>query len=571
MNDRVLSHDELTVRERLGVVRDVLQAQRARRGALAADPCAALRVTLASFGDRVRTDGWTRAFDALVATAQQTAAQNPSNHAEVVKIIQYLTEIEPHIVRLAQKGHVPTAHEDQLAPTNQFLRASTGGVPALHRLEEFVAPSASTRWMLDFVEPGALMHLQVLGRDVLDELASLALLRSTAADEAWTKGEGFELRLLQVLDAAIALNRGPIRVDIVRAARTHAEAFPVVDPHRWFVPTFLLACADGERVTDALREGIIEAPKETLTCLADAVCLGSNPEREAVALSLLEEDDRPELLCFALDVLARVGKPIERRFLDLVDHPHIDVATRAMTAASFALEADDATRMLVPLLAQDGLSVHVASVLAMLAPMLAAPHLREVIRRGSNERASAIEVDQAVRAAEVLAMLGQTRDQQLLIELARVTDEAFCALATLGTPEALEFLRETIVQRGSSWSRANACILPIERMTGILEQDESTAEGQAMAREQWLRNVRAFVIPKEATRVRLGQPFHPAAIVAELLHPETLVQTRKALVQEARILGARRIPVDLQGWIMPQRAWLDTAKQAGWPAPTRRS
>ncbi|MBK9258716.1 MAG: hypothetical protein IPM54_02645 [Polyangiaceae bacterium] len=568
-----MSHDERVVRERLGVVRDLLQAQRARRS-LAADATAPLRSALASFVDDARTEGWTRAFDTLIAAARETTStvSTSTNHrAELAKIVEYITEIEPHVVRLAQTRRGPTARETAAAPAHPFLRASMGGVPALHRIPGFVVPNTSETWTANFVEPGAQTHLRALSRDVLDELASLALLRAPAPDEPWTIGAGFEDRLLQLLDAAVTLSRGPIRLDIVRAARARAEESPVAEPWRWFVPAFLLACTEGERAMDAMREVLIEAPDGMREGLVDAVCLGSNPDRAAIALSLLDEDDRPELLCTALDILVRLGKPIEGRFLELVEHPHADVATRAVTAASVLSDAPSVVRVLQPLLAEDAISAHVACVLTTLAPEVGAPHLREVVRRGTKDGASEVDTERAARAAEALAALGQTRDTQQLIALAAVTDGALAALATLGTPEALAFLREEYTRRSSSPWRADACVAPIERITGIREQDEPTPEGRVRAREEWLKGVHAFDVPKGASRVRQGQPFQPSAIVDELQHPETLMRTRENLVFEARILGARAIPIDLEGWLAPQREWLELAKRAGWPAPTRRS
>ncbi len=568
MNDFVMSYDERVVRERIGVVRDLLQARRVRQGALAADASASLRLALASFVERARTEGWTRAFDEVLTAAQTIA----SDGSEIAKIVEYLVEVEPYIVRLAQTKRSTTTSEENTATTNAVLRASTGGVPALHRIPGYGAASLSERWAPDFVEPGALIQLHALSRDVLDELASLALLRAPDLDEPWTIGAGFEERLLHMLDAGVALSRGAISLDIVRAARSRAETSPVAEPYRWFVPTFLLACTNGERAMDALRETLLEAPDGMHEGLVDAVCLGSNPDRATIAVSLLDEDDRPEILCVALDILVRLGKPIEGRLLELVEHPNLDVATRAATAVSLTVDIQSAVRTLRPLLAKDDGSAFIACVLTMLAPEIGAPHLRDVVRRGTREYASEVETEQAVFAAETLAALGQTRDSQQLIALTGVSDDAFRALATLGTPEALEFLREEIQRRLKVETKVpGTFVAALERITGLLEEDEPTPEGRARAREKWLSDVLAFVVPKGASRVRLGQTFSPSVILDELHNPGTRVRTRRILAQEARILGARPIPIDLEGWLAPQQSWLDLAKNAGWPAPTRRS
>lgn len=567
-----MSLDERQVRERLDIVRDLLQAQRARRGTLGQDPRASLRLALVSFVENAQIDGWTRAFDNVIATARKTAA-DPSLDAdqreESANVVTYLLEIEPHVLRLAQLRKTPTTRTN--APLAPYLRASTNGVPALHDIPGLAPKHLLTNPVPEFVEPGALRHLRALTRDVLDELASLASLRRPAVDERWTIGAAFEERILQVLDAAIALNRGPISLDIVRAARAFADDSPVADPYRWFIPAFLSACAEGERAMDVLRQTVLEAPDEMHEGLVDAVCLGSNPNRAAVALSLLEEDDRPEILGIALDVLTRLGRGIEGRFLDLVEHPRTDVALRAISAAAVHSDAPQLVTLLEPLLNREDRAVHVACTLAAVAPDMAITHLRKAVQHGVQNDALAAEIDRAVQAAHVLAAQGQTREIPLLLALAAVTDKAFSALATLGAPEALEYLREEAARRVNAPWRMDACVLPLERITGIMEADDPAPEGRTRARTKWFADVNGFVIPQGANRIRLGQAFQPGLIVDELRHPETLVQTRTNLVTEARVLGAKTIPIDTAGWLGPQFTWLDLAKQAGWPAPARRS
>lgn len=569
-----LGHDERVVRERLGIVRDLLQGQRARRGGRIPEAHVQLQSAVTFFLENARNDGWMHTFDNLVTVAQKAAADprgDTAQRAELAKVVAYLQELEVHVVRVGQSKREPSARDARPAATNPVLRASTGGVPALHHLKEFVPPAPSLQKKPAFIEPGALHQLRVLARDVLEELASLALLRTPTRDERWTMGADFEVRLLQMLDAAITLSRGPISLDIVHAARKRAQDFPVADPSRWFVPTFLLACTESERAMDAMREIIIAGPEGAYTGFVDAVCLGSNPERIGMTLSLLDEDDRPDILCLALDVLARLGRPIEGRFLDLVEHPNPNVATRAMTAAAVVSDAPNLVARLQPLLGNADVATHVARILTTLAPEFGAPHLRDIVSRGAKEGASDDHKEQAVRAAETLAALGQTRDTQLLLDLAKVTDAVFPALGTMGTPETLEFLRSEISRRGATTWRADPCVLPLERITGLVEVDDSTPDGRVVAREQWLAKVVAFAVPNGALRVRLGQAFQRVAIVDELRHPDTLVETRRMLIQEARVLGAKSIPVDLEGWIAPQLAWFDLAKQAGWPAPARRA
>lgn len=560
--DARMNDDERIVRERLAIVRHLLQAQRARRGAYAADPLVPVRSAIASFTERAQSEGWTHAFDAVLATLRAVAAEATPDAAQLAKVADYLAEVEAPVARLARARRESTTREEKVGTGADILRASKDGVPALH----LVLASSSSDWTPAFLEPGALVQLRALSLDALDEIASLALLRVPDDEEPWTIGGEFEERLLKMLDAAIALSRGPISLDIVRAARTRAEESPVAEPYRWFVPIFLLACTEGERAMDAMRETLLDAPVGMLESLVDAVCLGSNPARTTIAASLLDEDDRPELLCTALEILARLGGPCDGSVLALLEHPDPEVASRAATTASHMLDPRASVRALIPLLNHESLSAHASSILTLLTPEIGASHLREKVRRGVKEGRSDAALEEAACAAETLAALGNPRDGELLLALAGESDAAFRALATFGSREAFDFLRAEIVRRSSSTWRMSACVPALERITGLLQEDDP--EDQARARERWLTGVLAFVVPPGARRVRLGQAFQPSAILDELRYPGTHMRTRRNLAQEARLLGALPIPIDLEGWIAPQRAWLDRVKKAGWPAAT---
>lgn len=555
------SEDERGVRERLELVRDLLQAHKARRGAHMDDALASLRSSISSFTERARSEGWMQAFDKVVAELR-AAELLPGADVEVRELVgaaDYLAAAEPLIARLAQAGPANASREAPvMSGTASFLAASEG-VPALHPLRG--SPRA---WPLAnegpaFVEPGALEQLRVLSRDVLDEIASLALLRVPGDDEPWTIGVMFEERLLRAFDAAVALSRGPISVDIVNAARARAEDSPVAEPYGWFVPTFLLASTEGERAMDALRETLLEAPPGTLEGLVDGLCLGSNPARAAIGASLIEEDDQPELLCVALDVITRLRRPSDGSVLALLQHPDPRVAARAAIAAPLAQDPREAVRALLPFLDSESLSGYAASAIALIEPRIGAGHLREVMRRGARETSSEAEIGAAAYAAEPLAALGQACDEDLLLALAGRRDAALRAIATHGSPAGIQMLRAELTRGSATNARMEACIRALERLTGIAPLDDPSPGGYARERAAWIERVLSFVPPPSAARVRFGRPFHASMILDELKRPETRACTRRALAREAQLLGAPPLDIDIAGWVALQRAGLASA------------
>ncbi|HRI68691.1 MAG TPA: hypothetical protein PK156_30895, partial [Polyangium sp.] len=100
-----LGQDERVVRERLGIVRDLLQGQRARRGGRAPEAHAQLQSALTFFLENARNDGWMHTFDNLVTVAQKAAADprgDTAQRADLAKVVEYLQELEVHVVRVGQ-------------------------------------------------------------------------------------------------------------------------------------------------------------------------------------------------------------------------------------------------------------------------------------------------------------------------------------------------------------------------------------------------------------------------------------------------------------------------------------
>lgn len=550
--------NERIVHERLSVIRDLLQARKSRIGLSGAVAHASVRAAIGSFAKNAKSAGWTQTFDALVRELHAAASRSghEDDAREFTAAAHYLLEIEPHIVHLARQTQQSPALTQENAPRWRYLKASHKS-PVLHAYND----STVAR---EFVEPTESAHLRVLCRDVLDELASLASLRVPNETDPWTIGATFEERLLQMLDAAMAMSRGSVRTDMVYAARKRAEASPIADPWRWFVPAFLLACTAGNPALDALREILLEAPRGVQRGLVDALCLGSNPSCTSIADSLFDEDDRPDLLAIALDVAARRGSSCPNAIIALLEHPDPRIVERAIHAAVRVVDRPRTAEALLPLLDREELVLQAASGLTLVAPHVGANALRDAMRKHL-EFAQPNESDEPLLpAAETLAALGQAQDESLLLIIAERMDRAIVALSIHGLRSEMNWLLAKCLRDDTPLDRKESCVRALERITGIFEEDDPSPGGRMRERARFLELVREFVRVNDAARLRRGKPFHASAILEELSESRTAKHIRRGLLAEAILLGAPRIGTDLEGWIALQEEWLRAAKEQRW-------
>jgi len=564
--------DARIVSERTEIVVHVLQSFVARRGGgagrsadVVAARCDAAVATLSTLSARARTVGWAGAFDdALAELRALAAAAHRDERDELSRLVEAFMELDPAVLRLARRD---LRAPDARAPASPAARLRPSlGAPALHadpRAPREIAAASS-----GFVEPRALDQLRRSARDAIEEIATLFYLRHPADDMPWSTGAAFDQRVLDALDACAAYERGRASLDVEALALQIARGFPIVDSARWFAALFLLACTDGERPINALRQILLELPEAALDAGVDALALGSNPRLSRVARSLLDEDDRPRALQIGLRAMERLHRGELGAFdaaplLALVDHPDDRIASLAAIGLARG-EPGDVGPPLTALLDRPGVALAAARSLALRGANPGAEaglsFLRQTVARGLLDGAREEDVGAAGAAARTLVHAGATRDEAALAQAALHapdTDEGDAtieALADHGAPAFIPLLVQ-ILQRTHRGTRKLAASRAIERITGIApERDPASPadldlDAQAAAAD-------ALRAPLGVARMRHGRKLDRAAAIADLADPNARAAERRRNAIGASFLVGRPLDLDTEGWVARQIATL---------------
>ncbi|MFO0619232.1 MAG: hypothetical protein U0414_41975 [Polyangiaceae bacterium] len=545
-----MESDTERVNERVDVVLRVLQSWRARRAPTSAEsaPLADAASALSSFRDRARGDGWIPAFDATLAALRAAAEHlGAPERAELARTADSLAELEPSVVRLASLQSAASASR-AAAPTraSAFLVPS-GETPSLH------PDDRDARGALDR-DRHATDQLARSARDALEEVAAMSMLRRPEDDMPWTSASSFERRLLFALDACAAYRRGRARVDVEDLALRIARDFPVLDQGKWFAALFLLACTDGDHAASRLRQAILELPAGAAPAAIDALALGSNPRCGRVALTLLEEDDRPFALEIGLTAARRLALPelasADGAIAALLDHPSDRIASLAARCLGRA-DAGQAAPLILPLLDRAGASVEAAFVLGMRGAEAGPQHLRRCLARGAADRATPAEQELASAAARALAHFGKARDEEALVAAARTHDDVIESLADHGSP-ALVAPLTSILEAPTRPRGAEAAARALERITGVPLPEPTPERPDGIDVGAFSARVRAFVPPPLAERLRHGARLDRGVALAELADPNAPMRDRSRAARGLAVLLGRPLDVDHHGWVATQ-------------------
>jgi hypothetical protein len=548
--------DERAVVERIDTVSQLLQAFRSRGRGLghfgSREDEAIGAIT--SFRDRVTNDGWTTAFDAVVAELRALASEAPeAERTEVDRMIDYLIGIENAVVRLASHRDRKTAAS---SATESLFVVPSRIVPSVHP-DDRVRPGAVSR----FVEPLAIGQLERSARDALEEIAALSNLRRPSDEDSWVVGADFERRLLECVDVVATYRRGRTFIDVEALAVKLARDYPVVDGSKWFAAAFLLACTSGDRAMTALRQMILDAKASTSAGLIDAVCLGSSPLCRTLALSLLDEDDQPNVLALGLVCSLRLGLFDEARMAPLIDHPSDRVASLAVRCLGHG-DGKSIAPAIVSLLDRPGVALDAALVLTMFKAEVGLQHLRQTIELGLTSRAIPDEVSLAERAACLLALAGKKRDEELLLRFAANDDDVLVALADHGSPSFLPMLVNEMLGAARP-SRAFAAAHTLSRMTGVaMRAVDEEGEAHTFDVQVFAKRVSGWKPPVDADRLRLGKQLELRAALSELVSSSTSQGARRRTARDVMLLRGAPLDFDLDGWVGTQRRSLEHALAA---------
>lgn len=294
---------------------------------------------------------------------------------QVAGLVGLVDELRELALRRAAR---PAARDRDHDARSPCVQPASVGTPAIHRgvlleaIAEVIPPRAfgALRPREDRPPPSLeQVALRRWGRDMLEEVALAGRLRRPGDEERWVSGRGFEVRLLDALDALAALGRGRTqgaRLDVADLVRESLATWSIPDPGRTFAAAFVLACLDGYGAAARLDLLCRAADAATVPAVEDALALGSSPRVDDVLASLLCEDDSPRLLALALRAARRRRRVPASFAVPLLDHPDDEVAIAAARSCAVLAPEDVSEPLEIALASRDPVAAHAAESLMVL-------------------------------------------------------------------------------------------------------------------------------------------------------------------------------------------------------------
>jgi hypothetical protein len=486
-------------------------------------------------------------------------------------------------------GPPGTQRSDEMLASVGVPRAHHADVPAPRVLarEDRATEVRRARAALE-ASPGSageIEQIRALARDCFEDIASLGSLRRLYDSEPWVDAGPFEQRLLDNLDAVVALDR-PLSprapsLGLVEALYAYATEWTVPDFGRTFALAFTLCCLAPEAAMRWVVLALRRSHPRTYPAFVDAFALGSN---EAIDRTLAElcSDDDPAIVGVAIEAMARRGRPGMSSTVLLLARPSPGLAVKAIELAA-RLPAQAVGPLLSRFLsAPDPVAAaSAAAALVTLGDPRGAKHLRELLgrRRTSIEvgdmegpakdaaegRARA-DADARRVALETLCLLGNPADRELVAAEAVAVREALPWLGWHGAPEHVPVLvaalREALAA-GGMYDVVDGLARTLERIGGerlprLGQVGPSELEARATQWAQSLQERR----PPDATRLRFGRAWTPLAVIDELQDRTTKQGERPTLARELALVTRRSAHIDVAGWVAAQQHDLTAAREA---------
>jgi hypothetical protein len=475
-----------------------------------------LDVVLARRGDRrsgfpAATTSAARPFRASMAVPRlHTLARSP---------VALPLSVDPTTaVTARRKAAKPAPPKPQ---TFEQLRAAANAPPAppdLGLAEDLPAP------LVPAADEGEL--LRRVARDCLEDVAALRGLRKPIPTETWRDQSPFEQRLLENIDAFVALGE----TALPSVTLFHTEA-PAPDPARAFAVALVLGCIEGTDTADVAIATLKQSPPEELPGYAEGFILAPSPAIDAELTPLLEAPN-PALVGLALDVLgARGSLPINAHELVLARRDPILTAklAGAMGLAGPKLKAIATLSNLLDEAPADALFAIACTSLLQRGDGGVRQRLRDAIRARTNPQRVAV-------ATTLLALSGRSDDLPLLLEglAAAPNVSSVRALGRYGHVDALGPLIALLDATDETVPIAAAEALDFITNAGLRETKDvpwtpgvvppdgsppptrrvATVIVDRSAWESWHARARQRLDPR--VKHRSGVPFTPSMIVDEL-------------------------------------------------------
>jgi hypothetical protein len=462
--------------------------------------------------------------------------------------------------------------EDAPASSEALRFVASSGVPALHHLAQpSVEPAgpAHSAQPADGLDAGEREQLLRQSRDCLSDLAALSGLRRPLADLPWTAVEPFEQRLLDALDALVALGI-PTSLDcgvgwgvLGEVQRYGAEAL-VPDAGREFARAFTLCCLDGDDHVAAALLALRQVPSSVYRACRDALCLASSP-RLGPRLAELLPSVQGELLLLLLESLRFRREASFSSLLSLTAHLDAAVLAAATRGLGYVDRTDAVVHTLHRVLEEDDhdlVAVEVASSLLLHGELsglgVARGHLGDVALLSEKGRLGHLRL---------IALCGAASDLDLVRQCLAPTPRDAELVGWYGHAGLVPWLIATLRQANAAAEAMRPLPHPLElgasqalyRITGAELRDETLAGADdepttlparsALLWDRWWQE-RGTALPI-GTKWRFGRPYEPLATVDELLGPSLARHRADGALELGIVVGPSRFePSD---WVARQR------------------
>lgn len=411
------------------------------------------------------------------------------------------------------------------------------------------------------------LQLERLARYCLEEIAAMGALRRPTQRHAWSVAQQHEERLLQSLDALVALGArdGMVGLDVVgQAVRYESEQF-AIDPGRAFARAFVLGCLDGNDAVDAAALPLFGSDPRALRGVCDGLSLASNPEIAAAVRGVLGRTGDAQCLAAALEIVRRRRGDVFGSVVPLSKHPD----RRVRVEVARCLAAIPRQHAAAPVLEQmledeedDEVESAVVEALAVQAPRVGSNAARELLGLSPQSR-------HAARLAHVLAVTGDAGDLPRIVDGANGSPFVLAALGWLGHPGAVGPLVAALDAApgalGAGDGQRATLAEALERILGsgmrerlegedrLGDYDDAPVTAPHAWREFWASNEHRF---DPATRYRFGEPYTLDATLRELEDPATLAHLRDAGALELAVAVGPGGILDVRDWHARQSLWL---------------
>ncbi len=442
--------------------------------------------------------------------------------------------------------------------------------------DEERAPARVDRPPPLFFEPASseVEVLRRVARDCLEDVAIHRTLRQPNVMEGWLDQAPFEQRLLDNLDAFLALGGAVLPL----VSLYHAEA-PAPDPERAFAVALTLGSVEGSDTLGAALMTLKQSPPEELPGWLDGFWLAPSPAVDAAMIELCDGDRLP-LIELALDVLHARGTTPPALLAALLGRPEPPIARRV--ARAFATTAPRAEA--IAQLERLALSPDDALFLEASESLLRRGHAPALdpLRLAADGDPSPRRRD---GARELLALAGRASDlDRLLAALHAAPSPALLrAIGRFGHVASLDALVGLLHHEDEEMVAAAAEALARITGAGLLETIEETweielppevlaaggipiptrmVERVVIDPERWtawlLAHRKRFDLKR---KTRGGLLFEPLLIVAELAHRGTPPARRAEAARELALVTAIPSRFSPDDWIARQERDLSVLRE----------